>query len=250
MVSFKQYHDDKMFFHKEMKLSFSQCDRFQRLKLSELLAITSDTAVEDYNQRGLSWKFLAEHDTAILLSRLSFRIHKMPKTNDTITVHTWEEAPQGLQLFRKYEITGTDDEKLVSGVSSWLLVNPTTRRIIKPALFTLREAPTFSTPPDSLDCGKIQQDENAVFLEERKVRPSDLDGNGHVNNSKYGDYITDCLTDEQQSMQLKDFRLNYAKEATCGQTLKLYKSEDKAQNTITITGKQEQNVCFESVLYF
>ena len=250
MVSFKQYHDEKLYFHKEMKLSFSQCDKFHRLKLSELLAITSDAAVEDFNERGLSWNFLAEHDTAILLSRLAFRIHKMPKTNDIITVHTWEEAPQGLQLFRKYEITGKDDEKLVSGVSSWLIVNPATRRIIKPALFTLREAPTFSTPLDSLECGKIQQDENAAFLEERKVRPSELDGNGHVNNSKYGDYITDCLTEEQQSMQLKDFRLNYAKEATCGQTLKLFKSEDKAQNTITITGKQEQNVCFESVLYF
>lgn len=250
MTSFKQYHDEKIVFHKEMQLAFSQCNKFQRIKLSELLAITSDTAVEDYNQRGLSWKFLAEHDTAILLSRLALRLHKLPHAHDMITVHTWEEAPQGLQLFRKYEITGNEGEKLVSGVSSWLIVNPSTRRIIKPALFTLRDAPTLTTPLDSLDCGKIQQDENAAFLEERKVRPSELDGNGHVNNSKYGDYITDCLSEEEQSMQLKDFRLNYAKEATCGQTLKLYKSEDKAQNTITITGKQEQNVCFESVLYF
>ncbi|MBR4823935.1 MAG: acyl-[Spirochaetaceae bacterium] len=250
MVSFRQYHDEKMAFHREMKLSFSQCDQFHRLKLSELLAITSDAAVEDFNERGLSWKFLAEHDTAILLSRLAFRIHKMPKTNDIIAVHTWEEAPQGLQLFRKYEITGKDGKKLVSGTSSWLVVNPATRRIIKPANFTLREAPGFTTPLNTLECGKIQQDENAVFLEERKVRPSDLDGNGHVNNSRYGDYITDCLSEEQLSRQLKDFRLNYAKEATSGQTLQLFASEDKAQNTITITGKQEQNVCFESVLYF
>ena len=250
MVSFRQYHDEKMVFHKEMKLSFSQCDMFQRLKLSELLAITSDAAVEDFNQRGLSWKFLDEHDTAILLSRLAFRIHKMPQTNDTIAVHTWEEAPQGLQLFRKYEITADNGAKLVSGVSSWLVVNPSTRRIIKPALFTLREAPTFSTPLDSLDCGKIQQEEGAVLLEERKVRTSDLDGNSHVNNSRYGDYITDCLPEELQAKQLKDLCINYSKEATPGQTLQLFGAENKEQNTFTLVGKQEQNICFESKLYF
>ena len=80
MISFNQYHDEKLAFHKEMKISFSQCDIFQRLKLSELLAITSDAAVEDFYQRGISWKFLAEKDIAILVSRLAFRLHKIPKS--------------------------------------------------------------------------------------------------------------------------------------------------------------------------
>ena len=250
MISFNQYHDEKLAFHKEMKISFSQCDIFQRLKLSELLAITSDAAVEDFYQRGISWKFLAEKDIAILVSRLAFRLHKIPKADDFITIHTWEEAPKGIQLFRKYEITSKNEKKLVSGVSSWLVVNPTTRKIIKPSLFTLREEPNFSTALNSLDCGKIQQDENASLIEERKVHISDLDGNGHMNNSKYGDYITDCLPENLFEKPVKDFCINYSKEATAKNTLQLFASEDKTQNTITITGKQDQNVCFESKLYF
>ena len=68
MTSFNQYHDENMVFHKETKLSFSQCNQFQKLKLSELLAITSNAAVEDFNERGLSWQFLKERDFAILVS--------------------------------------------------------------------------------------------------------------------------------------------------------------------------------------
>lgn len=250
MTSFNQYHDENMVFHKETKLSFSQCNQFQKLKLSELLAITSNAAVEDFNERGLSWQFLKERDFAILVSRLALRIHKMPEANDIISINTWEEAPNGLQLFRKYEILSQNKEKLVTGISSWLVVNPATRRIIKPEMFNLRKTPDFSTPPDSLFCGKIPQEENAALIEERKVRISDLDGNGHVNNSRYADYITDCLPETLQDKPVKDFCINYAKEAKAGQILQLFGAENKIENTFTLIGRQDQNICFESKLYF
>ena len=50
---------------------FSQCSKNKKLSLTELLRLTSDIAVEDFAQRGLTREFLAERNIAILVSRKS-----------------------------------------------------------------------------------------------------------------------------------------------------------------------------------
>ena len=250
MLELKQWHDEKNFFYREFKLYFSQCNINQVIKLAEFLAITSDSAVEDYHQRGITFDFLKEKNVAILTSRIAYRFHKMPKCNQIITLKCWEEAPKGLQLTRCYELTDESGEVLVNGFTTWLLVNLENRRIMKPSSFTFREEPTFTTPLKSLDCGKIQIPENLDLLGSRKICFSDLDANGHMNNSRYGEYIIDCLPPEFQTRQITDLRLNYAHEAMFGDTLELFGNLNAGENRIVVIGKQGQNVCFESELFF
>ena len=76
MLELKQWHDEKNFFYREFKLYFSQCNINQVIKLAEFLAITSDSAVEDYHQRGITFDFLKEKNVAILTSRIAYRFHK------------------------------------------------------------------------------------------------------------------------------------------------------------------------------
>ena len=250
MLELKQWHDEKNFFYREFKLYFSQCNINQVIKLAEFLAITSDSAVEDYHQRGITFDFLKEKNVAILTSRIAYRFHKMPKCNQIITLRCWEEAPKGLQLTRCYELTDESGEVLVNGFTTWLLVNLENRRIMKPSSFTYREEPTFTTPLKSLDCGKIQIPENLDLLGSRKICFSDLDANGHMNNSRYGEYIIDILPPEFQNKQITDLRLNYAHEAMFGDTLELFGNLNAGENRIVVIGKQGQNVCFESELFF
>ena len=235
MLELKQWHDENNFFYREFKLYFSQCNINQDIKLAELLAITSDSAVEDYHQRGLTFDFLKERNVAILTSRIAYRFHKMPKCNQIITLKCWEEAPKGLQLTRCYELTDESGEVLVNGFTTWLLVNLENRRIMKPSAFTYREQPTFSTPLKTLDCGKIQIPEN-------------LDG--HMNNSRYGEYIIDCLPPEFQTRQITDLRLNYAHEVMLGDKLEIFGNLNAGENRVVVIGKEGDNICFESELFF
>lgn len=250
MKSFNYWYSEDDSYNKESRIDFCKSDKNHTVKLSELLALTSDTAIDDYFQRGFSWDFLAKQGFAILLSRLSFRFFRMPKCDEYITIHTWEEAPQGLQLFRAYDVLDKNGETLISGISSWLVVNPETRRILKPSQFTLRELPKITKERKCLDCGKITIPENLELLEERKVRFSDLDGNGHVNNSRYGDYVIDSIPEEYQNKCFTDFRLNYAHEAVLGENLSIYGAVNDQEKRIVIVAKQKDSVCFESELYF
>ena len=250
MTTFKQWHDDDMTFHSQMKLYFCQCDSHSHLSFSELLRLTTDTAVEDYHQRGLTYEFLSEHDYAILLSRLAFRFHTMPKANDVITIHTWEKKPEPLQLTRAYEITLSDGSVLVSGVSSWLLVNYKTHRIMRTKEFTLRKESARDEPYNCMSAGKIVVPETLTKCGERQICYSDIDANGHMNNSRYGAFAIDYLSESYQNKDFTDFRMNYSHEAKKGELLQLFCAFDDEAKKITVVGKQLERICFESELYY
>ena len=247
-MCFSQFFDEDGIFHKEFKLTFGQCDRNGKLLLSQLLLLTSDTAVEDYHQRGYTWEMLCEKHMYILTSRVSFHIHKMPVTNEYITITTWEEKADSIQLNRKYNIYDTETkELLISAVSSWLVVDTETRRIIPAKRFTLRPEPTMQTEFEGLPLGKIVVPEEVELLENRKVRFSDIDANRHTNNSRYGDFIIDALPNKLQDEDFSDIRINYSHEAVFGEIIDIFGSM-KDKETVVV-GKQGNATCFECILH-
>lgn len=248
MMNFKQWHEDTIFF-REMKPYFGQCDKHQRLNLSELLLATSDSAVEDFHQRGMTYSVLRENNFAILVSRVSLRIHQYPRANQPFTVRTWEEAPARLQLTRRYELYDQDNKPLVSGSSTWVLVNIQNRRIMRPSDFTLRQEPTFTTEFCGLPCGKIAAGTNMKVVDQRTIHFSDIDANGHMSNARYGAYIMDCLPVEFQQKDIKDFRINYAHEAKEGDKLQLL-ADFSNPELVHVAGTTSEGTCFESELYF
>ena len=246
--TFSQFFDNDDVFHKEFKLSFGQCNRNGQLSLSQLLLMTSDTAVEDYHQRGFTWDMLCENHMFILTSRVSFHIYKMPVTNEYITLETWEEKPDSIQLSRKYKIYDTNTkELLISGASSWIVVDTQSRHIIPARHFTLREPPTKVTEFDGIPLGKIVVPDNCQFLENRIIRFSDLDANGHTNNSRYGDFVMDSLPEELQNGNFSDIRINYSHEAVFRENIEISASFDG--NDTVVVGKQGKATCFECVLH-
>ena len=250
MAEYKQFHDKDGKFNYQTMVYFCEANDSKTLSLYDLLKMTSDGAVEDYNQRGLSRDVLLENNYAILVSRLAFRSHRMPKENEAVVLKTWEEKPEALQLVRAYEIESMQGEKLVSGISSWVLVNPKIRRIVPTKNFSMRNAPDLQSEHDCLKYGKIPHPEKMSLFDERIIKYSDIDGNGHTNNARYGAFVADALPEELRHVKFTDFRLNYAKEAMLGQKLEVYGAVDKESKKLTLVGKAESEISFEAELYW
>ncbi len=254
MTNYKQWHEisgPNYQFYSENQIYFCQCDVTHKLSLFELLRLVTDAAVEDFNQRVMSYDILTEKGLGILVSRQSFRFHKMPVGNQKVTVKTWEEKPEPLQFVRAYEIFDTETkESLVSGISTWLLVDLTKRRIMRIKDFTLREEPNIQTEHNCFPAAKITLPENMEKLLERPIWYSDIDGNGHMNNARYGAFVIDSLPQEYQKKDFCDFKINYNKEAIQGQKIELYGLFDDANKKITVQGKQGSQTCFESELFW
>ncbi|MCR5218382.1 acyl-ACP thioesterase domain-containing protein [Treponema sp.] len=254
-VIYRQWHEDVSFkFNVETMISFSQCDKNKNLSVHELLKLTSDIAVEDFNQRNMSRDTLTAAGLAILVSRNSFKIHHMPVENQKVTVSTWEEKSEAFQFIRAYEIIDTDTkEKLVSGLSTWLLVDLNNRRLLPIKKFTMRTPIDTVTEHDCLKPEKINLPENMVKLEDRKIRYSDLDANGHTNNARYGAFAFDPLPDELKEKTLKALRINYSQEALYNQNLEIMGDLSSQEKTVIagFINSGDKKVCsFECEFYF
>lgn len=253
MDNFRHYHNENTKFFYETMVCFSQCNINKNLSLNEILKITSDVAVEDFNIRNMSRDCLTEKGIAILVSRCSFKIHKYPVENQHIEVSTWEEKSEPLQFVRAYEIKSESGEKLISGLSTWLLVDLNSRRLMPIKKFDamgLRAPTELKTEHECLPCGKIVLSENAKMIGERAICYSDLDANGHTNNSRYAAFAVDSLPKEYREKTFTDFRINFSKEAMLDEKLQIYADFYDEENKIVVVGKIVDSVSFEAELYW
>ena len=116
--------------------------------------------------------------------------------------------------------------------------------------FTMRKAPEKTSAHDCIPLTKILVPDNLEKLGERKILYSDIDGNGHMNNARYGSFVMDFLPSEYQNKSWSDFRINYNKEAVLGEMIELYGTFCDENKKISMIGKQGQNICFEAELFY
>lgn len=250
MEQFKQeLSEDGLSFTSQTKVYFGQSGKNKLLQLSEVMRYCSDIATDLYRARGQCRDFLVAHNYALMVSRSSFHINKLPKEDDVIFITVREEKPEGFQLVRTYEFKTPENEVLIAGKSTWVAVHPETRQIIAPANFEFLAKSDVVTPFEKKP-GKIKVPENVQLLGEQKILYSHIDGNGHLTNSKYINFALDFLPEEYQTKNFTDFRINFCKEIFKGEVMKVYGAFDDENKKITIVGKKETESSFECELFW
>lgn len=240
---------------------FTQCTTRKVMSLYELYKIMTDLAVEDFNIKNMSREMLAQHNFAILVSRSSFKIHRMPRENEVIRATTIEEKPEPLQFVRSFEFTSVDNdgESLISGLTTWILIDVKARRIlpVKKFAFTESEFQNLSIRPTTArphDCEPPvshifpKDAPTPTFSAQHKIVYSDIDVNGHTNNAKYVSIMMDCLPADLQQKDFCAIKVNYAKEVMFGETLDIVGVV--RDNKIAIQGKVGDVVSFEAALEY
>jgi len=79
----------------------------------------------------------------------------------------------------------------------------------------------FLYKADSPECKKIVSDSELPVIGHRPVFYTDLDCNYHINNSVYSRIATDFLPSEYQSLEVKDYVINFSKETSIDDTLEI-----------------------------
>lgn len=231
------------FFSRQEELVFAQCDRRRRARPAALLSLAAAMAGHDYDARGLPYETLYARREVFLLSRIAMKIHRHPMDRDVLTITTWENGVKGAHMQRVYEMTDQTGGLCVSARSDWILVDPETRRILRPSAFTAKPIGVCPKAIDCPDCKKIHLPQGtAEPLGERKTVWSDLDGNGHVHSGRYGDIVWDYLPSDLQDQELRELYLNYSKEAFLGETLAIAGSREGP--VYRMEGLGPEGLCF------
>ena len=248
MMDFKQVLTENSYSRQE-ELVFRDCDREKRARVSALLSKMAAYAGYDYDARGLTYEKLYARREVFLLSRLSVNIHAHPHAADVLTVTTWENGVRGAHMQRVYEMADQTGRLRVSGKSDWILVDPVTRKILRPASFT---AKPISLCPKEIDCPEPKKillpKDGLEDLGERPVRWSDLDGNGHLFSGNYADIVWDALPPDLQPLVPKQFFINYSREAALGDTLRLFGF--RGERAYLVEGRTSSGLCFTAECVF
>lgn len=234
---------------RQEELGFWDCDREQRVRVAALLSKMATFAGYDYDARGLTHEVLWANREVFLLSRAAVRIHDCPHARDVLDITTWENGAKGAHMRRWYEMKDREGRVRVAAKTDWILVDPVTRKILRPSSFTAKPLLGSDRPLDCPEPRKIvPPGEEREDLGTRTVRWSDLDGNGHLYSGNYADIIWDVLPEDLQARIPREFHINYSREAVLGDVLRL--EGCRTAEGCFVEGLGPHGACFTALCVF
>lgn len=180
-------------------------------------------------KHGISWVLLS---TSIELKR---RIHP----TDRITGITWHAGGRVPSFRRDLLFADETGETVAVGATvSTLFENESRRICLNKEKLSVVDLEAGAPILEGLE-RRMKMSSEAQMIERRRVRPSMTDGVGHVNNTKYGDFVYDAMTDEERGKLLDirriDVWFNY--ELREGDEFEIFKSVED-NGTLCFTGKR------------
>lgn len=219
-------------------------DFMKKLKLSAAFNYFQEIAGLHSDQLGIGFNTIQkERGVVWVLIRIRMDIMKYPIWNDEITVETWPQIPRKFDFDRDFLIKDMHGNTIAKAVSTWVILDAETHNLRKSEVIAIDYPPIINER--AIDCilGKLKPSSEPEIAYKRVIGCSDIDMNGHLNNSKYIDFIMDCFTmDELKKYHAQSIQVNYMSEALPGDTVILRKCrEPYASNGIYVEGINEKD---------
>lgn len=225
-------------------VGYSDVDFMKELKLSTLFNYFQDTASKAVEHLGIGVDVLTDrYSVAWVLLRMRVEIGRIPTFSETVTVETWPHPPGKLEFRRDYRVKDADGNTIILATSSWAIIDVHTRELKKSEL--IRELYQFPelTNENSLDhkFTKLKPFGQLDVVYRKVIGYSDVDFIGHINNTRYIDYIMDCFpVESHRQYSVKAIEVNYIKEAFPGDSLVMYRDVSALDsNMVYIEGENE-----------
>ena len=180
---------------------------------SRLLRVMQDIAGDDADRRGGGMDALAEKNCAWVLVKLRIDIARMPRPGEEIEISTWPGKSRLAIYPRGYEIKDAAGEVIVSGLSTWVIMDMDSRSLIS------GESRGIAIAGE--EEGRLHPQRKLSVPEggrEYELTPSaeQIDRNGHMNNAAYLDAVEPMLPEEVRGRELRSIAVDYEHEILPG----------------------------------
>ena len=157
-----------------------------------------------------------------VLVRQRIRMDRFPLWGDRIAVETWPRGVDGLWAFREYQVKDEDAIVIGGATSSWMIVDAETRRPVRPAIVAASLPLVIDRKALGCDASRIRPEGQWAAAGTRRVRTSDLDVNGHMNNSRYIDWVFDAVQPLRQGVRCGELEINYLAQSREGEEIAVH----------------------------
>lgn len=179
-------------FTEKHEIQFYECDVTGKLTLPMLLNIVIKTSESQSEALGRGSDFVNSLGLGWVITQHEMTITRLPKTEELVSVTTEATSYNKYFCYRNFWIHDESGQECVAISSTFVLMDLTTRKMISVPLDII-EAYDCEKITKILRGTKISSLEEDSDAREYRVRFSDIDGNKHVNNSRYLDWMVDSL---------------------------------------------------------
>ncbi|WP_010250544.1 acyl-[acyl-carrier-protein] thioesterase [Acetivibrio cellulolyticus] len=236
--------ESEWIYKKKYHIELSNVDFTKALKLSALFNCFQDIASEAVESLGIGINTLEqEFGVAWILIRIRVDIVRTPVWNEDIWIETWHQESKKLEFERDFIVRDSNGSIIASAVSTWVIVDIKTREIRKTELIAFNNFQNIKERAIDCKLGKVKPFGQKEVVYKKVIGYSDIDFNGHINNSRYIDYIMDCFSvDNHMKYCVKTMEINYVNEALYGDSIILNKDISALNsNMLYIEGISEKN---------
>lgn len=194
-----------------------------------------------FSEGGLGFDSIADLGMAFLLSQNHAVIYRRPKACEAVTVKTWSHSVKGIRFFRCYRFEDADGQTLIDSTAAFVLVDVKAHTLLRPKSFPYAVPHCPDLPHTCEMPPTLKKADEMTFIGKDVVRYSQLDFNGHLNNTRYADIVFDHLPNDVMP-RLKGFSIGFVHEAKQGDTLSV--SCAQQENGYLLHAQNGEQTCF------
>lgn len=162
-----------------------EVDSFHRLNIVNLCHYFQESAWNHAEHLGVGFSDLANTGNIWVLLKLRIQVECLPKWGDYLEFKTWPKGKRSIFALRDFEVFDSKKKCIIKGASEWVIIDVKSRRPqrVDKFLCNIPVLPMKNCFDESInDINSIDIKEDFIKY---RVCYSDLDFNGHVNNSQY-----------------------------------------------------------------
>ncbi|UJL46041.1 acyl-ACP thioesterase [Virgibacillus sp. NKC19-16] len=231
-------------YKKSYRIDLRDVDFKQKLKLSTLFSYFQEVASLASAQLGAGIDVLANnYGVAWILMRIRVEIDRMPEWKEEFTIETWPQEPGKLEFERDYIVRDQDGAPIIRAVSVWVIMDLEERKVKRASHIQLEYPSVLKERAIDYKLKKLKSPGSLETAYHKVIGYSDIDFNGHLNNSKYVDYMLDCFPlEDHQTHETKAIEVNFNHEALPGETIILKNGISETDpGLVHIEGMNENN---------
>ena len=200
----------------KMKIPFDMADMNGHIKLPDVILLSLQVSGMQSIELGVSDKaILEDYNLVWIITDYDIEVVRLPRFAEEITIETEALSYNRLFCYRRFTIYDEEGWELIHMMATFVLMDRDSRKVhaVEPEIV----APYQSDFDKKIIRGPKYESLNEPISKDYHVRFYDLDMNGHVNNSKYLDWIFEVMGADFLTQYIpKKINLKYVKEVRPG----------------------------------
>ena len=228
-----------MQFTKDYEIHYYNCSADMQCSLYSMIRFFEDIAIQQSESLGVGVEFYNREKVGWMLARWLVNIERLPMFGETIKIITTPKAFSGFYANREFSVMDSNGNEIITANTLWIFVNLDTRR---PARITQKMFDAYGPSREDMKTftklNEVKPVEQIEYEKKFRVRLSDIDTNGHVNNSQYINWSLETLPPEIHSdYTIKSLAVNYLKETSADDIVIARTVSSEADKAILFTSE-------------